>query len=176
MDATLWTSYSIIILILFILILYFFFNELQLFVGECYVAFGSHLKVPVVGMVTSKLFDWMSHPMGNPHSLSFVPSIFSGKGQHMNFIERLENTLLSSAITAQYKYYITSQLNYVEDYFGIKISSMSELYKDIAVMLVNSHPSYDFIRPMTPRIIEVGGLHVTDGHQDFTPVIIYLTI
>lgn len=143
-----------------------------MFVADCYLAMARHLKVPLVGLVTSKLMDWMNLPLGNPVSTSYVPSTMSGFSQRMNFLERLLNTLVSGFFKLQYHYFIPEQLALVEKYFGIKVDSINELYKDIAVMLVNTHPSFDFIKPMTPGIVEVGGLHVTDGYEDFTKVIV----
>lgn len=140
--------------------------------ADCYLALGRHLKVPMVIVVTSKMFDWMNLPMGNPQSAAFVPSIFSRFSQRMGFLERLQNTFITSMVKAQYWYYIDEQVEAVHKYFGIKVSRISELYNDIAVMLVNTHPSFDFVRPTTPGVIEVGGLHVTDGVQDLSPVTI----
>ncbi|XP_043268662.1 UDP-glucosyltransferase 2-like [Venturia canescens] len=140
----------------------------EMFIADCYLAFSRHLKIPLIGMSTSKVMDWMNLPLGNPSSTAYVPSIFSGFSQHMSFFERLQNTVISGIIKIQYWYYMSEQLSLVEKYFGIKVDSMSELYKDISVMLVNTHPSFDFIRPLTPGIIEVGGLHVTDGHDELS--------
>ena len=136
------------------------------------MAFGRHLNVPVVGVMTSKFFDWMNQPMGNPPSTAFVPHVFAHYGQRMSFFERLTNTLVSAYLRSAYWYYTSDQLPIIEKQFGLKLASSSELQKDVALMLVNTHPSFDFIRPMTPAIVEVGGLHIVDSDLDLAPVYI----
>lgn len=138
---------------------------------DCFMAFSQHLKVPMVGIVTSKLYEWMNLPMGNPENAAFVPNIFSDFQQRMSFFDRVQNTALSYLIKFNYWVYnIPAQLREVEKHFGLRLNSINELWKNVAVLLVNTHFSFDFVRPMVPGIVEVAGLHVNDGDQDLSPV------
>lgn len=140
------------------------FNS-QLFAAPCYLAFGRHLKVPIVGTVTSVFHDWLSEVSGNPMNLAYIPSMFSIYDQHMSFKERLINVLLSNYISGQMHYYTNSQLEFVKKYFGIDVPHIKDLYYDLSLYLVNTHYSLHGIRPMTTNVIEVGGLHLKDDDQ-----------
>lgn len=69
-----------------------------------------------------------------------------------------------------YWIYGPDQLIDVERHFGIEVPSVQDLYNNVAVVLVNSHPSVDGVRPMTPGVVEVGGLHVVDHDEDLSSV------
>lgn len=141
-----------------------------MFVAPCYLAFGRHLKVPVVGTVASVFHDWLNQMSGNPLNLAYIPSFFSIYDQRMNFQERLTNFLLSHYITWQMHYYTNSQTKIVKEHFGMDLSHIEELYNDVALYLVNSHYSLNGIRPMTTNVIEVGGLHLRDDDKPLSPV------
>ncbi|XP_015125431.1 UDP-glucuronosyltransferase, partial [Diachasma alloeum] len=141
----------------------------ELFLAHCYLAFGQHLDAPIVGITTSKLPDWLLGPFGNQLNPSYIPSLFSSASQRMTFWERLQNTLITNIITPQINYYMEAEVKQVEKYFGRKLSSMNDLYKDVSLILVNEHFSLNDIKPLTPDIIGVGGLHVVDDDQQLTP-------
>lgn len=128
--------------------------------SHCYLAFGQHFDAPVVGLVLSKMHDWLYSPFGNSFNPSYVGSIFSSFSQEMTFFERLINTYVYNLVTHKFDYYVEEQRYHVEKYFGRKLDSIQQLYDDVSIMLVNSHYSINDIRPLTPDIIDIGGLHV----------------
>ncbi|XP_011297294.1 UDP-glucuronosyltransferase 2B14 [Fopius arisanus] len=141
---------------------------IELFVAPCYVAFGEKLNAPVVGAVTSKLPDWLFDSFGNPLNPSYMASYFSSSTQRMTFWERLRNTLHVQNTRFQFDYYMTDQIAQVEKHFARRISSLDELYKDVALVLVNEHFSVNDIKPTTPDIIDIGGLHIYNNTQQLT--------
>ncbi|XP_015121941.1 uncharacterized protein LOC107044539 [Diachasma alloeum] len=141
----------------------------HLFAAHCYIGFGQKLNAPVVGVVTSRLQDWLFDPFANPLNPSYIPSFFSTFTQHMTFWERLQNTLITDSTRHQFRYWLEAESLQVEKYFGRRISSLYELYKDVSLVLVNEHFSSNDIKPATPDIIDVGGLHIYDNTQQLTP-------
>lgn len=141
----------------------------QIFLAPCYLAFSRHLNVPMIGMVTSDLYDWLREAMGNMNNPSYMPSVFSHFDQRMTFWERLKNTMQMIFINMEVNYITEKQSEFVEKYFGIK-ESANELHKDLSVILVNSHHSLNGIKPMTQNIIEVGGLHISENVEPMSPV------
>ena len=133
---------------------------MQIFFAPCYLAFGRHLKIPMVGVVTSVLYEWMNDPFGNPDNPSFIPGGSLPYSGNMNFFQRLTNTVSSVTVKAMYNYYSSNQNKYVEKYFGPGFPDIYELHKDVSLVLVNSHFSLNGIRPMTTGVVEVGGLHI----------------
>lgn len=131
-----------------------------MFTAPCYLAFGRYLGVPVVAVVTSSFLSWLDDVSGNPTSLAFAPNTFSAFKQKMNFKERLQNVLSSHWLFVQMHYYTNAQLSYVKKNFGLDVPHIIDLYRDVSLYLVNSHHSLNGVRPMTPNVIEVGGLHL----------------
>lgn len=136
----------------------------EIFMSPCYLAFGRHLNVPMVGVMTSGAHDWFSEKIGNPFHPSFIPSLFTYYDQRMNFWQRLVNTVLMNVVSVQLDYYMNKQQHYVQKYFNIN-ASISELYHDLSIVLLNSHHSLFGIKPLTMGIVEVGGLHVVDDNK-----------
>lgn len=46
--------------------------------------------------------------------------------------------------------------------FGDKIPSVSDIKKETSLMFVNSHYSLSGVRPLSPAVIEVGGIHIKE--------------
>ncbi|KAL0107030.1 hypothetical protein PUN28_015526 [Cardiocondyla obscurior] len=135
---------------------------LELFASPCYIAFGRHLKVPVIATVTSMMHDWLNEVSANPINPAYTPSMFSDYTQRMNFKERLMNFWAIHFHTWQFHYYTNHHLTFVKKHFGIDVSNIKDLYKDIALYLTNSHHSLNGVRPLATNVIEVGGLHIRD--------------
>lgn len=146
----------------------------QLFFAPCYFALGRHLNIPVVAMSSNALFDFMNDPFGNPVNPSFVPSGLVNYSQKMNFWQRVVNTICTSFMKTIFNYNIQIQDKYVEKYFGSGYPTVYDLQKDVALILVNSHFIFNGIRPITPSIIEVGGMHIQDEGEKLPQVRIFL--
>ena len=116
----------------------------------------------MVGVVTSPGLDWLYEPLGNPFNTAASPLTFSDFSSPMNFLERVQNTLLYYLINGQINYYINDQNKQIQELFGSGYPSASELPKDLDLLLINSHYSLDGILPLTPAIVPVGGLHIVD--------------
>lgn len=108
----------------------------------------------------SPLRDWLSDAVGSPESTGFVPNVFSGYAQRMNFWERLVNTVEHAVYSRQLNYYTNSQNDFVRIHVGPEIADVRQLYGDLALLLVNSHHSMKRIRALPPTVVEVAGLHL----------------
>ena len=140
----------------------------ELFVAPCFLAFGRHLNVPMVGVITSDFHDWIRDKTGNPNNPSFIPSLFSDFAPRMTFWERVRNTLLTNLVNIKINYYTADQSVSVKEHFGID-ASIDDLYKDLALILVNSHHSVNGVKPYSTGTIEVGGLHIKENGDPLTP-------
>ncbi|XP_012282467.1 UDP-glucuronosyltransferase 2B19 [Orussus abietinus] len=135
----------------------------EVFASHCYFAFGRLLNVPVIGVTSSGLYDWMNEPMGNPSNPAYIPGGFTGFPAKMTFIQRLSNTLISLFINFDFQWWINEQSELIEKYFGPDMPKVEVLQKELTLLLVNSHFSLNGVRPLTSAIVEVGGLHVKSG-------------
>ncbi|XP_058810722.1 UDP-glycosyltransferase UGT5-like [Phymastichus coffea] len=135
---------------------------IEVFISNCFLAWGRHLNIPMVGIMTSTLFDWYNEPLGNPMNTAVTPAVWSGLFHPMSFWQRLSNTLLYWTVSGQFNYYIRDQNRYVEKHFGKDYPDVTDLPKDLDLLLINSHLSLDGVRSFTPSIIPVAGVHIDD--------------
>lgn len=132
----------------------------ELFYANCYLAFGRHLNVPVVAITSSPILPYANEPLGNPLNTAYVSEIEDGSISHMNFWQRLRNTIKTWKIYYESRYYTEIQDDVVKKYFGPEMPGIRQLEREISLLLVNSHHTLNGIRPMTPAVVEVGGLHL----------------
>ncbi|XP_046412504.1 UDP-glucosyltransferase 2-like [Neodiprion fabricii] len=134
----------------------------ELLYANCYFAFGRHFKVPVVAVSMSALPPYISEPLGNPVNTAFVSEHIDGSILHMNFWQRFKNTLHTWWTNYRIRRVTEAQNSIVKTHFGPDMPDIRELERDLSLLLVNSHHSLNGVRPFTPAIVEIGGLHVRD--------------
>ncbi|XP_051165585.1 UDP-glucosyltransferase 2-like [Leptopilina boulardi] len=141
----------------------------EYFTSYCYMAFGRLLNVPIIGVTASVLLEWHNDAVGNPNSLAFVPGGMTGFSTNMNFWERLQNTLFAKLITHDFNNQVESQKMFIDKYIGSDYPSIYDLTRELSLVLVNSHYSLNGIRPFTPGVVEIGGVHVQDNKEKLLP-------
>ncbi|XP_043467685.1 UDP-glycosyltransferase UGT5-like [Leptopilina heterotoma] len=141
----------------------------EYFTAYCFMAFGRLLNVPIIGVTASVLLEWHNDAAGNPHSLAFVPGGMTGFSTKMTFSERLQNTIFSKMMTNDFNRQVESQKLFVDKYIGSGYPSIYDLTREMSLILVNSHYSLNGIRPFTPGVIEIGGVHVQDNEEKLLP-------
>ncbi|XP_057336616.1 UDP-glucosyltransferase 2-like isoform X5 [Microplitis mediator] len=138
----------------------------EIFAAHCFMAFGYHLKVPVVGLSSSALYPWSNDMIANPPNLAFVPNNLLEYMEKMNFWQRLYNVVHTYYYRMYFNYYTSSQNDMIKKYFGDDAPGVRELEHDLALILTNSHLAVNGPRPTTPALVEVGGLHIQDDDPD----------
>ncbi|KAK0175128.1 hypothetical protein PV327_008907 [Microctonus hyperodae] len=130
------------------------------------MAFGYHLKVPVIGISSTILPPWKINLLGNPTNLAFVSSIGYDNIDEWNFWNRLMNVVYTAYSKLYFNYYTSIQTDLIKQYFGPDTPDVHELEKDLALVLVNSHHSLNGVKPTVPGHVEVGGLHIQDDDSE----------
>ncbi|CAG7733558.1 unnamed protein product [Allacma fusca] len=91
---------------------------------------------------------------------SFVPSIFGGYSDNMNFFERMDNLLKTTWYTLYYSWiYLPTMDAMNREFFGPETPSVVDIAKNTSLVLVNSHLAVNYPRPFMPDLIDVGGLY-----------------
>ncbi|XP_046620210.1 UDP-glucosyltransferase 2-like [Neodiprion virginianus] len=134
----------------------------EVFGTNCYLAVAHKLQIPVVGVTTGVMYSWGYSPFFGDGNPSFIPSQLGSFTNEMSFLERVENTIIHFYSIFLFNYYertVSDPLarQYVED-----MPPLTDLYNNMSLMLVNSHPSIHGVRPGSPAIVEVAGLHVDE--------------
>lgn len=124
----------------------------------------------MIGVSTAQLIDWAHDTIGTPSNHAIVPGVFSGLSFKMNFWQRLKNTMMSHLIKNTFNYYAADQKTFVDKHFGPGYPSIYQLSKEFSLVLINSHFSLNGIQPLTPAVVEVGGIHIEDNESKLEPV------
>ncbi|XP_049946280.1 UDP-glycosyltransferase UGT5-like [Schistocerca serialis cubense] len=135
---------------------------LEPFPAECLLAFAHRFGAPVVALSTFVGTDWIADMVGNPTPYSYVPNAFLQLTTRMNFLERVQNTLagIIPSIVRQL-YYLPKLDEIVRMYLNdTELPKLSEIEKQISLLLINYHFTHGCPRPLVPNMVEVGGLHI----------------
>ncbi|XP_023314407.1 uncharacterized protein LOC106648144 [Trichogramma pretiosum] len=134
----------------------------EIFMFNCYLGWGPYLKVPMIAVSTTTLFDWMNEALGNPWNLAAEPSSFSQSIPPMSFLERVDNFLFSNYLTLMYNYHMRVQDKYIEGAFGKGHPNAVDAMREISLVLINYNQALNGIKAFTPGVVPVAGLHITD--------------
>ncbi|XP_067626225.1 UDP-glucosyltransferase 2-like [Eurosta solidaginis] len=138
---------------------------LEQFFHESFLMFAHKFKCPVVTLGTMGYADNMDRAMGLLTPWAIVPHFLIAYTDRMTFLQRAYNTYLSlyDAVLRHW-YYLPRMQEMAERHFGNyadgPLPHVSELEKNISLMLVNSHRSTDVPRPSMPGLIDVAGVHI----------------
>jgi len=117
-------------------------------------------KAPIITVSASIGPPWVVENMGVPHNFASYPSGWTSYDNEMNLIQRCLNTL-EAVLTANFRdLFILNPLNSKIRKTFPQARTIQEVEKDISLCIVNSHPVFNWQRPMPPTVIEVSGLHI----------------
>lgn len=140
---------------------------IDLTLEECFLGFVPIFGNPPVIAITTYLSPpWFSTFVGNPQMLSFTNSYILPFTDHMTFFQRMANFMIHSYVLYYRKFHhLPIMDNIAQKYFGKSTPLPSEIEKNISLVMVNTHYSLDYPRPLVPAMITVGGLHITPGQE-----------
>ncbi|XP_063536413.1 UDP-glucosyltransferase 2-like [Cydia strobilella] len=128
------------------------------------------IKAPIVALLSSGVMPWSPGRIGLADNPSYVPTVSTAFLDKMTFIERLENTLLQLYFKWWYRYNIqVKEQEIIEKHFGRKITDLSDLGKNISLMLLNTFHGLNGARPLLPGVVEVGGMHLDQNKKTIPP-------
>lgn len=123
--------------------------------------FGQHFNAPVIGFSTFGASKLTTDLVGTPSPLSYVPNQSLDFTDHMIFVQRIGNTLLSGMEEiAMHFDYVTQCKIYEKSIPGKNKPDLAKLRKNVALVLLNTHFTMSYPRPNVPNMIEIGGIHI----------------
>lgn len=135
------------------------------FVQESYVTFGHKFNAPVVELQSVCTSFWSNALMGNPNSFSYIVDYKTLSTNKMNFMERVQNTILGFTTLALYRYLMFPKQEKLVDlymnYTGYETRpSLLDQIATTSLVLVNTHEALHYAQPNNPNIIYIAGIHV----------------
>ncbi|XP_031634295.1 UDP-glucuronosyltransferase 1-7C-like [Contarinia nasturtii] len=137
---------------------------LEQFNNDCLMAVAWKLKTPVIALSSCLLLPWHYDRIGNPLFPSYIPNVLVGYSNKMNFFQRFNNWIGVNVLNLMYQYITVPETDkIIQKYMkNDNVPSVSELVKETSLMFVNTHYSISGSRPMTPMMIELGGIHIKE--------------
>ncbi|XP_046979442.1 UDP-glucosyltransferase 2-like isoform X1 [Schistocerca americana] len=136
---------------------------IEAFFHDCLLAFAHKFKTPIVGAcATGAGATWTHAMVGNPYPLSYLPEIGVAYTTNMNLFQRTYNIFSALTFNAYRHYFYLPALDQmVQKYFkDPSIPPLAKLESNTSLMLLNTHFSFDYSRPLVPNIIEIAGMHI----------------
>ncbi|XP_018334028.1 UDP-glucuronosyltransferase 2B31-like isoform X2 [Agrilus planipennis] len=131
------------------------------FATEALYGFAWHFNAPLVMFSTIGPSEWISDKAGYPLPFSYVPHGLSKFTSHMNFIQRFENVYVHIFdIIYRNMFAYPTQNKVAQKYFS-GIPHLDLIMYNVSLFLTNSHVAITEPVPVTPNVIEVGGLQIS---------------
>lgn len=127
---------------------------------ECVLGFvGKFGSPPLIGLTAYACPPWAAELTGNFQNPSYVNTYTLPFTDHMTFAERLQNFLLDSYVSFYRRlWYMPKQDEIARKFFGDSVPPPSEVERNVSFVMVNTHFSTDYPKPLVPGLIEVGGM------------------
>ncbi|EZA49786.1 UDP-glucuronosyltransferase 2C1 [Ooceraea biroi] len=133
--------------------------------SPCFAAIAQLLNIPLIGVSTTLMYPWLHELIAQPENLAIVPNIYKNVNFPMNLWQRTYNVFSFLYCKLYFNYLTISQDDIVRKYFGPNLPRIRNM--NLALVLVNSHIALNGIQPMTPALVQVGGIHI---REDDTPL------
>ncbi|XP_001603747.1 UDP-glucuronosyltransferase 2A2-like [Nasonia vitripennis] len=138
----------------------------EAFGAHCYLGLGYVFNVPVAAISSAMEYPWISHYIGNDDNLAFVPNAYHIGSGKMNFWQRLKNVLIYHIEVRKFHTLTEeSQTESMRKYLRPDMPGIREVEKNVALTLVNNHPVLFGVKPITPALVQIAGLHVETNDE-----------
>ncbi|KAI4462969.1 UDP-glucosyltransferase [Holotrichia oblita] len=137
---------------------------IEYFNTDCFLGFAHKFKVPFIGLSSCYDMPWVGERVANPTNPAYIPNHFANFDVHMNFWERLENTILYLYTNIIYSTLMQGD-EIAKKYFGDDLPPLHVLARNTSLFLVNTLPALNGARPKVPSFVEVGGMNINKPKQ-----------
>ncbi|XP_060804913.1 UDP-glucosyltransferase 2 [Amyelois transitella] len=139
------------------------------FFNKLFAGFAAIQQVPWILLNSVTYNAFMEEIVDEVRSLSTIPLLINDAPVPMNLLQRLKNTWIYSMVAVSEWLDSFSAQEEFETYFaplaaarGVPLPLFSEIEKNVSVLFVNSHPSFDVPFPMPPNVVPIAGYHIPE--------------
>ncbi|GLV35853.1 UDP-glycosyltransferase family 35 member B1 [Carabus blaptoides fortunei] len=134
--------------------------------SEALVGVGYRFSAPVILLSAMSTNLAIYKYVGIPTSGSTLPCLTLGFTGVMTFPQRLLNTVVGWSMDLYHQFYHLRVHNeLLHQYFPDAPELQDVLRKYVALVLLNSDPSFDVVKPLVPNMIHIGGYHVEEPKE-----------
>uniref|UniRef100_A0A1B6K0J6 UDP-glucuronosyltransferase n=1 Tax=Homalodisca liturata TaxID=320908 RepID=A0A1B6K0J6_9HEMI len=133
----------------------------ELWNNDVFLGFAHKFKAPVIAMSSCSILPWGNARFGNPDNPSYIPQIFFRKYGKLDILHRIINTCQLAISQLLYKFvYNPISEKIARRGFGDSLPPLEELALNTSLLFVNTHHTLHGSRPLSPQVIQIGGIHV----------------
>ena len=129
------------------------------YLNVCFQGYLAKIGAPFAFVTSMAAPNTVTTRLGNWLPPSFVPNPFLPLSERMTFLERAQNFLLDAFFMATLNSYDKVHEAVYRKYLGEDTPGLTEIGKNVSLLLMNSYLNFPSPRPVLPDVIEVGGMH-----------------
>jgi len=136
---------------------------IEAFFNECFLGFAHKFKAPLIQVCTYGGSNFMADWVGSPNPYSYVPDEFIDYTDKMNFWQRMYNSVFGTLKhVGRQLIHLPRQNAALHKYFNYtdNLPPVWELEYKTSLVLLNTHHSLSYPKPLMPNYVQVGGMHV----------------
>ncbi|XP_049831242.1 UDP-glucosyltransferase 2-like isoform X3 [Schistocerca gregaria] len=133
----------------------------EVFSGDCMAGLARRFRAPLVAIASCVAPPWARDRMGTPDHPAYMENFFLPLVAPLGFWERTANTAFHLLARLGNWWLSEREIDAVERAaLGSGAPATSQLVHSTDLLLLNSHSSVNQPVPLTPGVVEVGGLHI----------------
>ncbi|XP_025411428.1 UDP-glucuronosyltransferase 2A3-like isoform X2 [Sipha flava] len=132
----------------------------ELLGSRCDLYLASRLGVPHVAIVSSQMLTWYQDSFDSPSNPSYVATLNSPYPRPETFLQRLRNLVNYVTVHAYFKYVDRGAAAVGARYFGPGHPDAETLLRNVSMVFLNTHSSFDMAKPLATNFKEIGGIHL----------------
>ncbi|CAM6032173.1 unnamed protein product, partial [Sphagnum compactum] len=137
---------------------------LEQFNSDCPVGIAYTFNAPYIALSSCAMMTYHYDRVGMPKITSYMPTLFSSHSTKMTFMERFYNWFVAHSHNFIYNMATNRGINKIlKKHLGNDMPDIQELVKKTSLIMVNQHFSLSGVKPLTPAVIEVGGIHIEES-------------
>ncbi|XP_055683646.1 UDP-glycosyltransferase UGT5-like [Lutzomyia longipalpis] len=133
---------------------------IELFTTDCPLGIAAEMNLTTIGISPCALMPWHYTKLNLMDFPSFIPAEYTAFATKMTFWERMENFLIGKVMKILFRRLQEQDNVLLERRFGSHVKKVENLDQNIALALVNQHFSVSGVKPLNPRVVEIGGAHI----------------
>ncbi|XP_050522156.1 UDP-glucosyltransferase 2-like isoform X2 [Daktulosphaira vitifoliae] len=132
----------------------------ELLGSRCDLYLGNYLNIPQIAIVSSQMLTWYQESFDNPANPSYITPLHISYPKSETFIHRLLSTINYLTINISFKYYDNRATEIGRMFFGENKPDAETLLRNVSIVFLNTHSSYDLPKPLANNFKEIGGIHL----------------
>lgn len=134
---------------------------------ECLHIFAHKFNAPLIQVSPYDGPQWVGDRVGNPAEMAYFPDALLAYTDRMNFFQRLVNAVYGTVGRLFRQWYVFPAIDTViqKKLNDSSIPSVAALEEQTSLLLINTHMSVSYPRPLVPNMVMVGGWHIKPTKQ-----------